>query len=59
MSLEMQTRSQPFTGILTKVLRCFSRVMCGEELIPSGLRFQDRLQMMGLIDPLVLASQNN
>ena len=55
----MQTRSQPFTGILTKVLRCFCRVMCGEELIPSGLRFQDRLQVMDLIDPLVLASQNN
>ena len=33
--------------------------MCDEELIPSSVCSQDRLQVIGLIDPLVPANQNN
>ncbi|MGA0930996.1 MAG: gfo/Idh/MocA family oxidoreductase, partial [bacterium] len=53
MSLEMQTRSQPFTGMLTEELRCFCRVVRGEEEIPQGARYADGIQVMRWIDQLV------
>ena len=53
MTLEMQTRSQPFTGMLTEELRCFCRVVRGEEEIPKGARYADGLQVMRWIDLLV------
>ncbi|MAA68369.1 MAG: hypothetical protein CL915_06335 [Deltaproteobacteria bacterium] len=59
MNFDLQTHSQSFTRILTEILRCFCYVMCDEELIPSSVCSQDRLQVIGLIDPLVPANQNN
>ena len=53
MSLEMQIRSQPFTGMLTEELRCFCRVVRGEEKIPRGARYTDGIQVMRWIDQLV------
>lgn len=53
MSLEIQTRSQPFTGMLTEELRCFCRVVRGEEEIPQGARYADGIQVMRWIDQLV------
>ena len=53
MTLEMQTRSQPFTGMLTEELRCFCRVVRGEEEIPQGARYADGIQVMHWIDQLV------
>ncbi len=53
MNLEMQIRSQPFTGMLTEELRCFCRVVRGEEKIPRGARYTDGIQVMRWIDQLV------
>ncbi len=53
MTLEMQTRSQPFTGMLTEELRCFFRVVRGEGDIPQGARYADGIQVMRWIDQLV------
>jgi len=44
---------------LNEVLHFFCYVMCNGELIPIGVCFQDRPQVMDLFDPRVSASQNN
>jgi predicted dehydrogenase len=59
MTLEMQTHSPPFTGMLTQELRCFCRVVRGEESIPIGARYADGIQVLRWIDRLVKISQNN
>jgi hypothetical protein len=43
--------------MLTEELRCFCRVVRGEEEIPQGARYADGIQVMRWIDGLVRVSQ--
>jgi UDP-N-acetylglucosamine 3-dehydrogenase len=57
MGLEMQANATSTSGMLAEELRCFSRVVRGEQVVPVGATYADALQIHHWIEQLESIAQ--
>lgn len=62
MALEIRTDSTGATGMMAEEIRCFCRVVRGEQSVPVGATYRDAIQVQGWmnqLDHFALASQRS
>lgn len=57
MALEIRTDPEGATGMLAEELRCFCRVVRGEQDVPVGATYADALQVQGWMDQLTACAE--